>query len=72
MPMLIHLKTGCGVIVPGIDTIQVSLANCCNPIPAIQFLGYITKGQGVKVHRADCPNIINEKKRLIPVIWDEI
>ena len=64
-------KTGCGVIVPGIDTIQVSLANCCTPIPGDPILGYISKGQGVKVHRADCPNIINEKKRLIPVTWDE-
>lgn len=63
--------SSCGAIVPGVDTIAVSLANCCRPIPGDPIIGYISKGQGVKVHRADCPNIINEKKRLIPVQWEE-
>lgn len=63
--------TSCGVVVPGIDTIAVSLANCCNPIPGDNIEGFISKGQGVKVHRIDCPNIVNEKKRLIPVFWSD-
>lgn len=66
-----HRTSECGVVVPGIDTIQVSLANCCSPIPGDAIIGYISKGQGVKVHRTDCPNIVNEKKRLIPVNWDQ-
>lgn len=70
-PAHVTKHSSCGVIVPGVDTIAVSLANCCRPIPEDSIIGYISKGQGVKVHRADCPNIVNEKKRLIPVQWEE-
>lgn len=70
-PAHVTKHSSCGVIVPGVDTIAVSVANCCRPIPGDSIIGYISKGQGVKVHRADCPNIVNEKKRLIPVQWEE-
>lgn len=60
-----------GIRVSGIDTMKISLANCCSPVPGDEIMGYVSKGQGVKVHRADCPNIRYETKRLIDVEWDE-
>ncbi len=59
-----------GVVVEGIDSIKVALAGCCMPVYGDDIVGYITMGQGVTVHRRDCPNIAGEKKRLIDVSWD--
>jgi GTP pyrophosphokinase len=60
-----------GIKVSGVDSMMISLSQCCKPVYGDEIIGYITKGQGVKVHRIDCPNIIKEKSRLIEVMWDE-
>lgn len=60
-----------GVAVPGIESMKMSLARCCSPVYGDEIVGFITKGQGVKVHRADCPNVQNQKSRLIKVVWED-
>ncbi|MCF0113835.1 MAG: bifunctional (p)ppGpp synthetase/guanosine-3',5'-bis(diphosphate) 3'-pyrophosphohydrolase, partial [Erysipelotrichaceae bacterium] len=60
-----------GLKVSGIDSMMISLAQCCNPVYGDDIVGYITKGQGVKVHRCDCQNVKGHEKRLIDVMWEE-
>lgn len=63
-----------GILVKGEEGIMVKLARCCNPIPGDPVIGYITRGSGISVHRADCPNVLSnnpdEQQRLIEVAWD--
>ncbi|MBR3344731.1 MAG: bifunctional (p)ppGpp synthetase/guanosine-3',5'-bis(diphosphate) 3'-pyrophosphohydrolase [Solobacterium sp.] len=59
-----------GIIVPGIESMKLTLAQCCCPVYGDEIRGYITKGEGVKVHRADCQNIAGMKQRMIDVQWD--
>ena len=61
-----------GVKVKGVSDILVRLARCCSPLPGEPIVGYITKGHGITVHRAKCPNILKgSKDRIIDVEWDE-
>ena len=66
-------KSEHGVLVEGERGYFVRLAKCCNPIPGDEIVGYITRGRGVSVHRADCPNVLNcasDVNRMIEVSWD--
>lgn len=59
------------IIVAGCDDILVNLASCCKPVFGDEIIGYITKGQGITVHKKNCANIIDVKDRLIDVAWNE-
>ncbi|KRE37060.1 GTP pyrophosphokinase [Janibacter sp. Soil728] len=61
-----------GVVVKGMDDLWVKLAKCCTPVPGDEIMGFITRGNGVSVHRVKCPNATSLKKeseRLIEVEW---
>lgn len=62
-----------GVVVKGIDDVLVRLSRCCNPVPGDDIIGFVTRGRGVSVHRADCPNAEDLKRnpeRIINVEWE--
>lgn len=60
------------VVVGGIDKVKVNLANCCTPIPGDEIIGYITKGNGISVHRKNCHNLEFLDDRTVGVEWNEI
>lgn len=60
-----------GVAVDGASDVYVKLARCCTPVPPDEIVGFVTRGQGISVHRADCSNIAAQKEpeRLVKVHW---
>lgn len=62
-----------GIDVKGVDGVNVRIAKCCTPVPGDDIIGYITIGRGISVHRADCPNVLNniEKSRIVEVSWQK-
>jgi GTP pyrophosphokinase len=63
-----------GVHVEGLDDVMVRLSRCCTPVPGDDIIGFVTRGRGVSVHRADCANAVSltsaQGDRLIDVDWD--
>ncbi len=67
-------EVGQGVMVRGLPDVWVRLGRCCTPVPGDEIMGFVTRGQGVSVHRIDCPNVRTlrqEPERLIEVTWAE-
>ena len=69
-------KSTGGVIVDGEDGCAVKFAKCCNPLPGEHIIGFITKGYGISIHKADCPNVKNaysheeNAARFVKAEWD--
>ena len=66
-----------GVIVEDIDSCMIKFSKCCTPVPGDAIIGFITKGFGVSIHRADCPNTIgahdpSQAARWVRVRWDNV
>jgi GTP pyrophosphokinase len=59
------------IIVSGIDKVKVNLANCCNPVYGDEIIGYITKGNGISIHRITCHNLENVDERIVDVSWND-
>jgi GTP pyrophosphokinase len=63
-----------GVHVEGLDDLMVRLSRCCTPVPGDEIIGFVTRGRGVSVHRADCANAsqlaTSQRERVIEVEWD--
>ena len=66
---------GIGLLVEGMDNCLIKFSRCCPPVPGDPIVGFITRGQGVSIHRADCPNYLNslckheQEGRWLNVSW---
>ncbi len=71
LPLLRPINRPKGLTVRGVGGLHTRMAGCCNPISPEPIIGYVTRGQGVTIHRADCKQIkgINDPERLIEVDW---
>ena len=64
-----------GLRIQGVDGLMVRYAACCQPVPGDRVVGYVTRGRGVSVHRADCPNLLqlaHEPERRLEIVWQRM
>ncbi|GBR72270.1 (p)ppGpp synthase/hydrolase [Candidatus Termititenax spirochaetophilus] len=64
-----HKTNSAGVVVDGLDSVMIRLANCCHPLPGDAITGFVTMGYGITVHRTSCKNISKLAERKIGVFW---
>ena len=65
-------KNELDINVSGINDVKVNLASCCMPIPGDDIIGYITKNNGISIHRSNCSNVIHLEDRIVDVRFNEI
>ena len=63
-PVQRKVRSEQGIIVEGLDNCLVKFSKCCTPVPGDEIVGFITRGYGVSVHRCDCPNASEERRKL--------
>ena len=64
-----------GVRIQGVDGLMIRYAQCCQPVPGDEVVGYVTRGRGVSIHRSDCPNLlmlVQEPERRLEIDWKEL
>jgi GTP pyrophosphokinase len=64
-----------GVRIQGVDGLMIRYSQCCQPVPGDPVVGYVTRGRGVSIHRADCPNLLllsAEPERRLEIDWQEM
>ena len=72
--VLDRMRGSKGVRIQGVDGLMVRYAQCCQPVPGDPVVGYVTRGRGVSIHRADCPNLLilaHEPERRLEIDWQE-
>ena len=57
-----RLRTSSGIIIDGESGCQIKFAKCCNPLPGDKIVGFVTRGFGVSIHKADCPNVVSSRR----------
>ena len=69
-----RIRLGRGIKIQGVDGLMVRYAQCCQPVPGDEVVGYVTQGRGISIHRADCPNLLTltDRERRVEIDWQEV
>jgi GTP pyrophosphokinase len=68
-----RFRLGRGIKIQGVDGLMIRYAQCCQPVPGDEVVGYVTQGRGISIHRADCPNLLTlgGEGRRVEIDWQE-